>query len=189
MNLLSTLCTLCNFTFKTWCSVFFTWLTPTTALLECQQPTPSLGNQSFFIRHYCHLYPDFSNTRSFLRSTFQLAFVSLQTRFPPCVQGTTLIISLKISPCNIAKPKKDHLRQNKCPGTGVREGDSWQTSQQPRGVGVGWRTGLTPVRWWSGSQVKKHLVWWWEGGCACAHEFKSDTRLTAWVLLPSLMNS
>ena len=77
-------------------------------------------------------------------------------------------------------------------------GSEWGTAgrppSSPRGAGVGledWADPSQMVVWLPG---KKHLVQWWEGGRTqhththtCT--LKTDTRLTAWVLLASLMNT
>lgn len=149
--------------------------------------------------------PSFYSTHSFLPSKLPAflfllpnsSFHSSTLGFTAYVRGLTLIISPIIS-LHVILPNLRRttyprprlcLPQNQCPGTG----SEWRTAGRPPSSLEervwGWRTGLTPVRWWSSSQVKKHLVQWWEGGRACAHTFKSDARLTAWVLLRSLMNS
>lgn len=132
------------------------------------------------------------------KSAFFLFFLSFFTRLHCPYPGThTLIISLIISPRKIAKSEKDHLPQDpdsdsprtSAPGRGSEWGTAGRPPSSLEERVWGWRTWLTPVRWWSGSQVKKHLVQWWEGGRTHARTLKTDTRLIAWVLLPSLMNT
>ena len=82
------------------------------------------------------------------------------------------------------------LPQNRCPGMGVTMRDSWRTSQQPGGAGVGFEDWADPsqmVVWLPGKKTSGPMMGGWSRTHTCT--FKTDTRLTARVLLPSLMNT
>ncbi len=133
---------------------------------------PSVIKTSLFNNASISLF--FSSTLSFLLSklplkkfcTFHasLFFLSFLNRLHCPYPGThTLIISPIIFPSKIAKSEKDHLPQGpdydsprtSAPGRGSEWGTAGRPPSSLEERVWGWRTGLTPVRWWSGSQVKK----------------------------------
>ena len=147
----------------------------------------------------CASFHHFSVLLSYLSQNSAIFLCFLAPLHCPYPGTHTLIISLIIFPhSNICQiwdgPPTPEAQTLPPPEPVPRDGGSKRgtAGRPPSSLEErvwGWRTGLTPVRWWSGSQVKN--IWSSDGRVvahALAHS-KTGTRLTAWVLLPSLMNS
>lgn len=105
-----------------------------------------------------------------------------------------LALAQMISTNNTAKPQKDHLPQGtdsvaprtSAPGRGSEQGTAGRPPSSLEELVWGWRTGVTPVRWWSGSQVKNIWSSDMEGGRTRTCILQTDTRLAARVPIPPL---